>query len=342
MTGPGARPPLRPVVYDEAMDAVRILDQRRLPGEEAWLDLASADEVAEAIRVLAVRGAPAIGVAAAYGLAVEARRGAGEDALRAAAGRLARARPTAVNLGWAVRRMGPLLGRGAAALLAEAHAIRDEDEAACRRIGALGAPLLPPGARVLTHCNAGALATAGYGTALGIVRAAFDAGNPVHVYADETRPFFQGARLTAWELQRDGIPVTVVTDSMAGWLMAGGEVSAVVVGADRIARNGDVANKIGTYTLAVLAAHHRIPFYVAAPWSTVDLATPDGSAIPIEERAADEVVRIGGQRIAPEGVPARYPAFDVTPAALVTAMVTERGVLRAPYPRSIGAMASAG
>jgi methylthioribose-1-phosphate isomerase len=333
----GFRPPLRPVLYDERADAVRVLDQRLLPGEEAWLDLTTADEVAHAIRALAVRGAPAIGVAAAYGLAVESRRGADEVRLRSAAARLVRARPTAVNLEWAVRRMSATLGRGAAAVLAEAHAIRDEDEAACRRIGELGAPLLPAPARVLTHCNAGALATAGYGTALGVVRAAHEAGRLAHVFADETRPFFQGARLTAWELHRDGIPVTVLADSMAGWMMARGEVNCVVVGADRIAANGDVANKIGTYALAVLAAHHRIPFYVAAPWSTVDPATPTGAGIPIEERDAEEVLRIGALRIAPEGVPARYPAFDVTPAELVTAIVTERGVLGPPLPEAIAA-----
>jgi len=333
----GFRPPLRPVLYDERADAVRVLDQRLLPGEEAWLDLTTADEVAHAIRTLAVRGAPAIGVAAAYGLAVESRRGADEARLRSAAARLVRARPTAVNLEWAVRRMSATLGRGAAAVLAEAHAIRDEDEAACRRIGELGAPLLPAPARVLTHCNAGALATAGYGTALGVVRAAHEAGRLAHVFADETRPFFQGARLTAWELHRDGIPVTVLADSMAGWMMVRGEVNCVVVGADRIAANGDVANKIGTYALAVLAAHHRIPFYVAAPWSTVDPATPTGAGIPIEERDAEEVLRIGALRIAPEGVPARYPAFDVTPAELVTAIVTERGVLGPPLPEAIAA-----
>ncbi len=337
-SGPGELAPLRPVLYDEAADAVRILDQRRLPAEEAWLALESADAVADAIRTLAVRGAPAIGVAAAYGLAVEARRGAGEPELRRAAERLVRARPTAVNLEWAVRRMSRRIGEGAEALLAEAHAIRDEDEASCRRIGALGAQLLPPEARVLTHCNAGALATAGYGTALGIVRSAREAGRLEQVFADETRPFLQGARLTAWELKRDGIPVTVITDNMAGWLMARGEISCVVVGADRIAANGDVANKIGTYSLAVLASHHGLPFYVAAPWSTLDLAMPTGAGIPIEERGADEVVRIAGQLVAPEGVPARYPAFDVTPASLVTAIVTERGVLCAPYAESIAAL----
>ena len=329
---------LRPVLYDDRRDEVRLLDQRLLPGEETWLELTTADEVAEAIRTLAVRGAPAIGVAAAYGLAVEARRGATPERMRAAAELLARARPTAVNLEWAVRRMAHRIGEPAAAVLAEAHAIRDEDEASCRRIGALGAPLLPPEARVLTHCNAGALATAAYGTALGIVRAAREAGRLEHVYADETRPFFQGARLTAWELQRDGIPVTLLTDGMAGWLMARGEISCVVVGADRIAANGDVANKIGTYGLAVLARHHALPFYVAAPWSTFDPALPTGAGIPIEERDSEEVVRIFGRRIAPEGVPARYPAFDVTPAALVTAIVSERGVLRAPYGPAIRAL----
>ncbi|HET9554389.1 MAG TPA: S-methyl-5-thioribose-1-phosphate isomerase [Anaeromyxobacteraceae bacterium] len=302
--------PLRPVLYDDARDLVRLLDQRRLPAEEAWLELADADAVADAIRTLAVRGAPAIGVAAAYGVAVEARRGAGEARLRQAAETLAGARPTAVNLAWAVRRIGRLVGQGADAILAEAHAIRDEDEASCRRLGALG-----------------------------VVRAAVEAGNPVTVLADETRPFFQGARLTAWELHRDGIPVTVLTDGMAGWLMSRGEITCAVVGADRIAANGDVANKIGTYALAVLAAHHGLPFYVAAPWSTVDRATPTGAAIPIEERGADEVMVINGQRIGPEGVTGRYPAFDVTPAALVTAIVTERGVIREPHAAGLAALA---
>ncbi len=332
------REPLRPVTYDAAKDAVRVLDQRQLPAAEVWLELRSSAEVAAAIKDLAVRGAPAIGVAAAYALAVDARRGADVGALREAAERLVHARPTAVNLAWAVRRMSRRLGLGAEELLSEAHAIRDEDEAACRRIGALGAPLIPPRARVLTHCNAGALATAGYGTALGVVRAAIEAGNPISVFAGETRPFLQGARLTAWELQRDGIPVTLLTDGMAGWLMARGEIACVVVGADRIAANGDVANKIGTYALAVLAAHHHLPFYVAAPWSTVDLATPTGEAIPIEERGGEEVVTLAGQRIAPVGVPARYPAFDVTPAELVTAIVTERGVVRPPHAEGLRAL----
>ncbi len=327
------------MLYDVSKDAVRLLDQRRLPAEEVWLELTTSAEVALAIKDLTVRGAPAIGVAAAYALAADARRGADVTELRAAADRLAHARPTAVNLAWAVRRMAHRFGLGADVLLAEAHAIRDEDEAACRRIGALGAPLLPPGARVLTHCNAGALATAGYGTALGVVRAAFEGGNRVSVFADETRPFLQGARLTAWELHRDGIPVTVLTDGMAGWLMARGEIGCVIVGADRIAANGDVANKIGTYGLAVLAAHHHLPFYVAAPWSTVDLATPDGAGIPIEERPSDEVLTMAGHRIAPLGVPARYPAFDVTPGELVSAIVTERGVVRRPYGEGLRALA---
>jgi methylthioribose-1-phosphate isomerase len=334
-----AREPLRPVLYDEEGDLVRLLDQRLLPAREEWLSLDGPEKVGDAIRSLAVRGAPAIGVAAAYGLAMAARRGADAARLRQIGEMLAGARPTAVNLAWAVRRMLQRAALGPAALLAEAHAIRDEDEAGCRRIGELGAPLLPSGARVLTHCNAGALATAGYGTALGVVRAAHEAGNRIRVLAGETRPFLQGARLTAWELQRDGIPVTIVTDNMAGWLMARGEISCVVVGADRIARNGDVANKIGTYSLAVLASHHRLPFYVAAPWSTVDLATPSGEDIPIEERSGDEVLSLAGSRIAPQGVPARYPAFDVTPAALVTAIVTERGVLRPPLDRALAALA---
>jgi methylthioribose-1-phosphate isomerase len=336
------RQPLRPVLYDQGADAVRLLDQRRLPHAEEWLSLTTAEQVVEAIRSLAVRGAPAIGVAAAYAIACEARRGAGASRLREVSEQLIRARPTAVNLAWAVKRMGRRIDSGAEALLSEAQAIRDEDEAGCRRMGALGAALLPPRAQVLTHCNAGALATAGYGTALGVVRAAFEGGNRLMVFADETRPFLQGARLTAWELQRDGIPVTLLTDGMAGWLMARGEISCVIVGADRIAASGDVANKIGTYSLAVLASYHRIPFYVAAPWSTVDLATASGAEIPIEERDAEEVVLIGGQRIAPQGVPARYPAFDVTPAPLITAIVTERGVARPPLAGALAGLGKVG
>jgi methylthioribose-1-phosphate isomerase len=335
-----AREPLRPVLYDEAADAVRLLDQRLLPDEERWLALGDVAGVVDAIKTLAVRGAPAIGVAAGYALACAARRGAGPADLERAAERLAAARPTAVNLAWAVNRMRRTFGQGAAAVLAEAHAIRDEDEAACRRIGALGAALVPERAHILTHCNAGALATAGYGTALGVVRAAFEQGRAAMVFADETRPFLQGARLTAWELHRDGIPVTLLTDGMAGWLMQRGEIACVVVGADRIAANGDVANKIGTYALAVLARHHGLPFVVAAPWSTVDLATATGNGIPIEERESDEVVLMAGKRIAPAGVRARYPAFDVTPAALVTAIVTERGVVRAPHAAELARLAA--
>ena len=334
------REPLRPVLYDEAADAVRLLDQRLLPGEEAWLALHDVAGVVLAIKTLAVRGAPAIGVAAGYALACAARRGAGRAELERAAKLLSAARPTAVNLAWAVNRMRGSFDGGAGAVLAEAHAIRDEDEAACRRIGELGAALVPGRANVLTHCNAGALATAGYGTALGVVRAAFEQGRVAMVFAGETRPFLQGARLTAWELHRDGIPVTVLTDGMAGWLMQRGEIACVVVGADRIAANGDVANKIGTYALAVLARHHGLPFLVAAPWSTVDLATPSGDSIPIEERDSDEVLVMAGHRIAPVGVSARYPAFDVTPAGLVSAIVTERGVVRAPYAAGLGALST--
>jgi methylthioribose-1-phosphate isomerase len=336
---------------------VVLLDQRRLPGEEIYLTLASVEEVARAIEDLAVRGAPAIGCAAAFGVACAAAapaRDLGEQAaaVRAAEARLARTRPTAVNLFWALARMheavaqtgaadGATPERVAAGALAEAQALLEEDLAACRAIGRAGLPLVPQGARILTHCNAGGLATAGYGTALGIVRAAAESGRGVSVLADETRPFLQGARLTAWELARDGIPVSVVTDGMAGFLMRRGEVDLVVVGADRIARNGDVANKIGTYGLAVLARAHDLPFYVAAPRSTVDLATPDGEAIPIEERARDEVATLAGRTLVPEGVPVRHPAFDVTPAALVTAIVTEAGVARPPFEDSLAAQLAA-
>jgi methylthioribose-1-phosphate isomerase len=231
--------------------------------------------------------------------------------------------------------MSRRIGLGPAELLAEAHAIRDEDEAACRRIGALGAPLIPPSARVLTHCNAGALATAGYGTALGVVRAAVEAGNPISVFADETRPFLQGARLTAWELLRDGIQTTVITESMAGPLMRAGDIDLVVVGADRIAANGDTANKIGTYTVAVLAHEHKLPFYVTAPLSTVDLATPDGEHIPIEERDQREVTHLGSSRLTPIGAKIRNPAFDVTPHRYITGIITEKGIIRPPYTESL-------
>ncbi len=334
-----------------AGDSLELLDQRLLPAEERWITCSDAASVVEAIKTMVVRGAPAIGVAAGAGVALAARAGSGggPDGLRAAVAEgveaLVAARPTAVNLAWAARRVaaavdtalenGALPGDAAAAAWAAARAIRDADLAANKDIGRHGSMLVPDGARVLTHCNAGALATAGYGTALGVIRGAVEDGKKVTVIADETRPFLQGARLTAWELQQDGIPVVLITDNMAGALMAQGEIDLVVVGADRIAANGDVANKIGTYSVAVLARRHGIPFYVAAPTSTLDRDTPDGSAIPIEERDASEVTTIGGVRIAPEGITVRNPAFDVTPAELVTAFVTEKGIHRPPYARTL-------
>ncbi len=276
---------------------------------------------------MVVRGAPAIGVSAAYGMAMAAKQG--ED-LQEAARVLKAARPTAVNLSWAVDRMLRANGE-----LAEAEAIHREDLEACMRMGRYGAELLGERATVLTHCNAGALATAGYGTALGVIRAAVEGGKHVAVFADETRPYLQGARLTAWELQRDGIDVTLITDNMSGHFFQQGKFDAVIVGADRIAANGDAANKIGTYTVAVLAHAHGVPFYVAAPVSTIDPACPNGAQIPIEERSAEEVVDIFGARVAPEGIQVRHPAFDVTPARLITAIITERGVLRPPYEEAI-------
>jgi methylthioribose-1-phosphate isomerase len=301
--------------------------------------------VAEAIRTLAVRGAPAIGVAAAFGVALAGLASAARDTetlirdLETAAEGLGTTRPTAVNLFWALERMrryarsrrAEPLAVLRAGLVSEAEAILDEDVAANRRLGAFGAELVPAGARILTHCNAGGLATAGYGTALGVVRGAVEAGRRPFVWVDETRPVLQGARLTAWELAREGIPHAVIADVAAASTMARGEVDLVVVGADRIARNGDTANKIGTYGVAVLARHHGIPFYVAAPFSTIDPAIPDGSAIPIEERDPREVQELAGRRIVPAASPARNPAFDVTPASLVTAIVTERGIFRPPY-----------
>jgi methylthioribose-1-phosphate isomerase len=333
--------------------AVALIDQRRLPSELLVLRCRDHLEVAAAIRDMAVRGAPAIGVAAAYGLALAARgaraEGAGlRDAWEEACATLAATRPTAVNLFWAIERMrrvfeahpdGGEALRGA--LLDEARRIETEDLASCRAMGDLGAALLPDDARVLTHCNAGALATAGYGTALGVVRSAARLGKLRAVFADETRPLLQGARLTAWELMQDGLDPILIGDGMAGALMARGEINAVVVGADRIAANGDVANKIGTYTVAVLAREHGIPLFVAAPVSTFDLATPDGSQIPIEERSPEEVTHLGGRPVAPVGVRVRNPAFDVTPARLVTAIVCERGVARAPFGPSLRALAAA-
>jgi methylthioribose-1-phosphate isomerase len=312
---------------------LQLLDQRKLPREVVWVTCSDAHETAVAIRDMVVRGAPAIGVTAAFGVALAALRG---DDIRAAAAELRQARPTAVNLMWAVDRMLAAHGRGAD-LVAEAQRMFDEDVAANRRIGQYGAELLGARATVLTHCNAGALATAGYGTALGVIRAAVESGRHIAVFADETRPYLQGARLTAWELQQDGIDVTLITDNMAGHFFQQSTFDAVVVGADRIAANGDTANKIGTYTVAVLANAHDVPFYIAAPLSTIDPQTPNGAAIPIEERSASEVTSIGSVEIAPANVAVRHPAFDVTPARLITAIITDRGVLRPPYEESIRA-----
>ena len=338
-------PPLTFSPVSWQRDRLVLLDQRRLPGEEVYLECRTWSEVADAIRTLTVRGAPAIGVAAAFGVALAGLASPARDTdaflgdVETAIAGLAATRPTAVNLFWALERMRrhargarnlPLDGLRAS-LLSEAEAILEEDVAANRRLGAIGAELVPPRARILTHCNAGGLATAGYGTALGIVRGAVEAGRQPFVWVDETRPVLQGARLTAWELVREGIPHAVIADVAAASMMARGEVDLVVVGADRIAANGDTANKIGTYGVAVLARHHGIPFYVAAPFSTIDPAVPDGSGIPIEERDPREVQELGGRRIVPAASPARNPAFDVTPAALITAIVTERGIFRHPY-----------
>lgn len=305
-------------------DVVWMLDQRRLPREEHYVELRDAASVAAAIRDMVVRGAPAIGVAAAYGLAVEARRGGD---LRVAGELLARARPTAVNLRWAVEKLLATLPASAEELAEHARTIHREDVAACRAMGKLGAALLPDRGTVLTHCNAGALATGGYGTALGIIRAAREMGKDIRVLSSETRPYLQGARLTCWELDRDGVPVELITDGMSAHFLGRGMIDAVIVGADRVALNGDVANKIGTYGHACLAHLHEKPFYVAAPTSTLDPATPTGDAIVIEQRSSDEVVRIGDRTIAPLTVQARHPGFDVTPARLVTRLISERGVV---------------
>ncbi len=323
---------------------VELLDQRLLPHEERYLVLKTGEEVARAIEEMAVRGAPAIGIAAAMGLAVELARAPDAklaETLTQVGARLRATRPTAINLSWALERMERELRallaasakpddvRDAARTLAQR--LHDEDVASCRAIGDAGAPLVPARSTVLTHCNAGGLATAGYGTALGVIRSAAREGRVHDVLVSETRPFLQGSRLTAWELSRDQIPVTLITDSMAGSLMRSGQVNLVLVGADRIAANGDVANKIGTYALAVLARAHDIPFYVAAPLSSIDFETASGDEIPIEQRAPAEVLRFAGRAIAPEGVAALHPAFDVTPAELVTAVITERGLVRPPY-----------
>lgn len=323
---------------------LELIDQRVLPQTFRYEACSSAEEVARAIREMVVRGAPAIGCAAAYGIALEAQRLKSSDrpafdsGLSEAFAQLAKSRPTAVNLFWALERMRRALNSAeqratheiADLLLEEAHRVRAEDIENNRAMGRLGADLLPDGATVLTHCNAGALATAGHGTALGVIRSAVEAGKSIAVIADETRPFLQGARLTAWELSADEIPVTLITDNMAGHLMAKGTIQAVIVGADRVAANGDVANKIGTYMVAVLARHHGIPFYVACPISTIDPDIADGSLIPIEERAPSEVVGFQGQRWAPQGISVQNPAFDVTPAEMVSALITERGVVTKP------------
>jgi methylthioribose-1-phosphate isomerase len=326
---------------------LRLLDQTRLPREEVWLDCVTPEQIADAIRCLAVRGAPAIGVAAAYGLVLGMRtvREPGQLAGRFAAvsDLLGSTRPTAVNLRWALERGRRVFAESAAggpeavhaALLAWARELHAEDVRINQRMGEHGAALFSPGARVLTHCNTGSLATAGYGTALGVIQSAWRQGRVGQVWVDETRPLLQGARLTAWELKRLGIPFRLVTDSSAGTLMAQGLVDRIVVGADRIAANGDTANKIGTYTVAVLAHRHGVPFYVAAPLSTIDRATPNGAAIPIEERKPIEVTEVFGTRVAPEETEALNFAFDVTPAELIAAIITEAGVLEPPYERSI-------
>jgi methylthioribose-1-phosphate isomerase len=326
-------------------ERVCLIDQTRLPHVQEYVCCATVAAVAEAIRGMVVRGAPAIGVTAAYGMALAARNSSGSTPqelladLRRDKAILNAARPTAVNLHWAtervLRRAEVVSGDGLAAVrtatLEEARAIYAEDLAMCHAIGEHGATLLDDGARVLTHCNAGGLATAGYGTALAPIRTAHTQGKRLHILVDETRPFLQGARLTAWELQEAGIPQTLITDNMAGYFMGRGEVDCVIVGADRIVANGDTANKIGTYSVAVLARAHGIPFFVAAPSSTIDFSIPDGSGIPIEQRDAREVTHLFGQPLAPEGVSAAHPAFDVTPHTLINAIITEKGVIRPPY-----------
>lgn len=324
-------------------DRVRVIDQTRLPHDEVFLELSDYGEVAEAIKELRIRGAPDIGVAAAYGFALGAQKIETDSKdeflaqLRPVSETLSSSRPTAVNLFWALEKMNRVAQSGEDVsqikkdLLAEARKIEADNDEANRRLSELGAELIQDGFTILTHCNAGSLATAGYGTALGIIKMAREQGKRIEVYATETRPLLQGARLTTWELLKENIPVTLITDSMAGYFMNKGEIDCVIVGADRIAANGDVANKIGTYTLAVLAMENAIPFYVAAPLSTIDLSLPTGEDIPIEERSPDEVTHIQGIRIAAEGVRAANPAFDVTPHSYVTAIITEKGVTKEPY-----------
>ena len=336
-------------------EGVRFIDQTRLPTEEVYVTCRNYQEVAAAIRDMVVRGAPAIGVAAAMGMALGMLQSSAKDepGLRRdfdeIAAVISATRPTAVNLFWGIERMRRTFESVArlprpqikAALVREAQQMHREDIAGNQSMGRHGAGLLPPSGGILTHCNAGALATCGYGTALGVVRSAIESGKKLHVFADETRPFLQGARLTAWELHKDGIPTTVIADNMAGAMMRQGRIHAVVVGADRIAANGDVANKIGTYSVAVLAREHKIPFYVAAPWSTVDMNMPSGDGIPIEQRSHREVTHHGGKQMTPDGVQIENPAFDVTPADYVTAIITERGVARAPYSESLKELSTA-
>src|SRR2546429_2591085 len=328
---------------------VRFIDQTKLPNEEVYVTCTTHQQVADVIRNMVVRGAPAIGVAAAMGIALGVKNSKAEniDKLRqefdSICDMIGKTRPTAVNLFWAISRMrekfdllsGKPISQIKQSLIEEAQRMHAEDIAANQAMGRHGAALMPASGVVLTHCNAGALATCGYGTALGVIRAAIEAGKKIQVFADETRPFLQGSRLTAWELTKDGIPTTLISDNMAGAMMKQGKINAVIVGADRIAANGDVANKIGTYTVAVLAKEHAIPFYVAAPWSTVDMATPDGDHIPIEQRPAREATHLAGKQIAPTGIKVENPAFDVTPAKYVTAIVTERGIARPPFNESL-------
>lgn len=326
-------------------DGVVMIDQRVLPREETYITARNYLEMADAIKTMVIRGAPAIGVAAAMGVALGVQEGADFETVCST---LAATRPTAVNLFWGIERMRRLkaaLGDISREdlvkqMIAEAQTTREEDIAICKAIGKHGADLVPDGKTVLTHCNAGALATAGYGTALGVIRGAVEAGKKIDVFADETRPFLQGARLTAWELQQDGIPTTLITDNMAGHFLKSGRIGCVVVGADRIAANGDVANKIGTYGVAVLAKENGVPFYVAAPVSTFDLTIPDGSHIPIEERNEREVTHVFSEHIAPKGIRVENPAFDVTPNKYVTAIICEKGVARAPYTESLKALAN--
>ena len=332
---------------------VRFIDQTKLPTEETYVTCKTYEQVADVIRNMVVRGAPAIGVAAAMGIALGVKTSKAETVgdLKQDFDRICdvigKTRPTAVNLFWAIRRMQDkferlrvrLVPQIKQALIEEAQRMHAEDIAANQAMGRHGATLIPSSGGVLTHCNAGALATCGYGTALGVIRAAVEDGKKIHVYADETRPFLQGSRLTAWELMKDGIPTTVISDNMAGAMMKQGKIGAIVVGADRIAANGDVANKIGTYTVAVLAKEHGIPFYVAAPFSTIDMATADGAGIPIEQRNSKEVTHIGGQQMVPDGVGVENPAFDVTPAKYVSAIITDRGIARAPYEESLRRLA---